>query len=278
MIYEHFVCFDRLFDTVGAGCTTGVYSGHTLRRIPSAKTMNRISYKTLSVGLIALACLVVPARAEVVLSNLTESGVDYAPLSSGLWFGVSFVTNNQAWTLTSATLSFDTAENTSGNLFVNLYSNATNSPGSSLGTLSGSDNPASAGQYTYTTNGINLDPSTTYWLVAGVSSGSGVYRWLYTDPTTSTGVWSIPSTNTYAYNETGVGTTGYRPTEGLGTTGYRPTEGLGTSGSSTWSSHPGTPQLFSIEATAVPEPSTYAMALAGLACGGYSVFRRRKRA
>jgi formylglycine-generating enzyme required for sulfatase activity len=28
---------------------------------------------------------------------------------------------------------------------------------------------------------------------------------------------------------------------------------------------------------AVPEPSTYAMALAGLACGGYSIFRRRKR-
>jgi hypothetical protein len=30
--------------------------------------------------------------------------------------------------------------------------------------------------------------------------------------------------------------------------------------------------------TAVPEPATYAMALAGLACGGYSLFRRRKRA
>ena len=29
---------------------------------------------------------------------------------------------------------------------------------------------------------------------------------------------------------------------------------------------------------AVPEPSTYAMALAGLACGGYSMFRRRNRA
>jgi hypothetical protein len=27
---------------------------------------------------------------------------------------------------------------------------------------------------------------------------------------------------------------------------------------------------------AVPEPSTYAMALAGLACGGYSMFRRRR--
>jgi sulfatase modifying factor 1 len=29
---------------------------------------------------------------------------------------------------------------------------------------------------------------------------------------------------------------------------------------------------------AVPEPSTYAIALAGIACGGYSLFRRRKRA
>jgi hypothetical protein len=26
----------------------------------------------------------------------------------------------------------------------------------------------------------------------------------------------------------------------------------------------------------VPEPSTYCMALAGLACGGYSLFRRRR--
>jgi hypothetical protein len=30
--------------------------------------------------------------------------------------------------------------------------------------------------------------------------------------------------------------------------------------------------------TAVPEPSPYAMALAGLACGGYVVWRRRKQA
>jgi hypothetical protein len=30
--------------------------------------------------------------------------------------------------------------------------------------------------------------------------------------------------------------------------------------------------------TAVPEPSTYCMALTGLACGGYSLFRRHKRA
>jgi hypothetical protein len=33
-----------------------------------------------------------------------------------------------------------------------------------------------------------------------------------------------------------------------------------------------------ISVTAVPEPSTCAMALAGLAWGGYSTWRRRKRA
>jgi len=32
-----------------------------------------------------------------------------------------------------------------------------------------------------------------------------------------------------------------------------------------------------LEANPIPEPSTYAMALAGLACGDYTMFRRRKR-
>ena len=37
-------------------------------------------------------------------------------------------------------------------------------------------------------------------------------------------------------------------------------------------------EYFGFRLAAVPEPSTYAMAVAGLACGGYSLFRRRKRA
>jgi hypothetical protein len=47
-----------------------------------------------------------------------------------------------------------------------------------------------------------------------------------------------------------------------------------------WTSEPGLSQISSLtfEITAVPEPSTYAMALAGLACGGYTMWRRRKRA
>jgi hypothetical protein len=40
----------------------------------------------------------------------------------------------------------------------------------------------------------------------------------------------------------------------------------------------GGPLAQAVDLVALPEPSTYAMALAGLACGGYSLFRRRKRA
>jgi hypothetical protein len=167
---------------------------------------------------------------------------------------VSFVTNNQAWTLTSATLTFGTTHSNLGNLFVNVYSNATDRPGSSLGTLSGSDNPASAGQYTYTSNGINLDPSTIYWLVAGVSSGNGDYRWHYAiNVSASTGVWSIPSNNTWSTYE-----------------------------NSDWTSGDDYPYLFSIEATAtapssVPEidPNSLGSVLA-LVMGALGLLERRR--
>jgi len=218
--------------------------------------MIRISFKTLSLWLAALACLVVPARAEVVLSNLTVIDTDSSDVSLSPWIAQSFVTNSQAWTLTSATLFFK-AYNSSGNLFVNLYSNATDVPGSSLGTLSGSDNPTSDGQYTYTSTGISLDPSTTYWLVAGVSSGDGSYGWVYdnTGSITSTGVWSIPSTNTYAVT---------------------------TDGGGSWGSYDGFPLLLSIEATAtapspVPEidPNSLGSVLA-LVMGSLGLLERRR--
>ncbi|MFM7521558.1 MAG: PEP-CTERM sorting domain-containing protein [Planctomycetota bacterium] len=40
----------------------------------------------------------------------------------------------------------------------------------------------------------------------------------------------------------------------------------------------GTTTAYQFDLAVVPEPSTYAIALAGLACGGYSMWRRRKPA
>jgi hypothetical protein len=54
--------------------------------------------------------------------------------------------------------------------------------------------------------------------------------------------------------------------------------GSNPNGDGQWTDTSGQISFLFAGVRAVPEPSTYAMALAGLACGGYSMFRRRKRA
>jgi hypothetical protein len=49
-------------------------------------------------------------------------------------------------------------------------------------------------------------------------------------------------------------------------------------GTMNWSATTNGISTGSFTIAAVPEPSTCAMALAGLACGGYTMFRRRKQA
>ncbi len=53
---------------------------------------------------------------------------------------------------------------------------------------------------------------------------------------------------------------------------------LSSSSRGTYSNTEAADRLTGIRLAAVPEPTTYAMVLAGLACGGYTMFRRRKRA
>lgn len=52
---------------------------------------------------------------------------------------------------------------------------------------------------------------------------------------------------------------------------------LVSTGTFTFSTEPDNDSVFRVQAV-VPEPSTCAMALAGIACGGFSMWRRRKRA
>ncbi|MCE9629778.1 MAG: PEP-CTERM sorting domain-containing protein [Planctomycetia bacterium] len=91
---------------------------------------------------------------------------------------------------------------------------------------------------------VSLSPSTTYWLVFnGESLSSGVLQLL----------------------------------ESVGPSGVGgPFKAASYQSSGPWSGNSAVAPSGVI--TAVPEPSTCAMALAGLACGGYSMWRRRKRA
>ncbi len=75
MIYGHFVGFDQLFDTVGAAINNWGLYGNTIHRIPRAPIMVRISLKTLSLWLAALACLLAaPALAATITIDMVTVG------------------------------------------------------------------------------------------------------------------------------------------------------------------------------------------------------------
>ena len=111
------------------------------------------------------------------------------------------------------------------------------------------------------------------------SGSSGVYTF---DPTTWTGSVALaPSTEYWitftSVNLSAVNVWGNFSSDGIGVTNTQALYGNNANPASgiTYQSSTGGTYNMEIQ-VAVPEPSTCAMALAGLACGGYLRFRRRR--
>jgi hypothetical protein len=104
-------------------------------------------------------------------------------------------------------------------------------PGSSLATLSGSTDPATAGVYTFTASDVPLTPDAQYFIVltSATQTASGLYAWGLENPSSN-----ISSGNDW--------------TEGAVT--FQSSDGSSWSG--TYSNDP----QFALTATAVPEPDT----------------------
>jgi hypothetical protein len=108
-------------------------------------------------------------------------------------------------------------------------------PGSSLGTLDGSLNPASSGVYTYTDDSnIILAPNVFYFIVltAGTLVANGAYQ------------WSLAGANSY------------NPTGGWGVIGGNSTAFYSSVNGSSWNPIGFSFPQFAINATTVPEPSS----------------------
>jgi len=135
--------------------------------------------------------------------------------------------------------------------------------------------------------GVYAAGSTIYAATDGGLSVSANNGTNWTNYTTGSGLG-----NDIVYGVYAAGSTIYAATfDGLGIstnngatwTNYTAENGLGSSvTTSVYASgsaiYVATDGGLSVGVAAVPEPSTYAMALAGLACGGFSIVRRRKRA
>lgn len=110
----------------------------------------------------------------------------------------------------------------------------------------------------YTLSDVAAD---AYFIAATVTSGDGDF-W------GGQGSADMTSVGNNALNA------GYNTTAGSSSSSVLPATWNGSFPGNTFYNAPNA----TMNVVPVPEPSTYIMALAGLACGGYSLFRRRKRA
>jgi len=181
------------------------------------------------------------------LSDLGQPSAGSVIVGSDSWQAVGFQTGNAAggYSLDSIQLAMTDASGHPILFSAMIYKQVIggppiSSPGSSIGTLTGSANPALGDTYSYTPVGnITLSPDTLYFIVVTAASGvaNGAYDWSY------------------------AGANSYNPNDSWSSQG-----GLWTSGSGAISSWNSTTTIFpqyAINASPVPEPSVF-----GLFCLG----------
>src|SRR5476649_1775563 len=120
------------------------------------------------------------------LSNLGQTSAGSLAVGSDSWQAAEFRTGNNVggYTLNSIQLGMaDDSGNPAGfTAMIYTFDLARGIPGSSLGTLNGSLNPATSGIYTYTpVSNITLSRGDFFYIVltAGTTVASGAYEWSY---------------------------------------------------------------------------------------------------
>ncbi len=188
------------------------------------------------------------------LSNLGQTSTGSAYVGSDSWLAAGFYTGNNAggYVLNSVQLEMLNATGNPTGFTVMIYT-ATGAespaglPVSSLGTLTGSSDPATSGNYTYTApSSLSLSSESLYFIVvtAGTTVANGAYEWSYTSTTTDQSMNGWIASITFS----------------------------SSTGSSSWVGLGGNPNYnfsqFALLATPVPEPGILGLfALGGLLVG-----------
>ena len=140
----------------------------------------------ISVFLFTVSLLLSSASNGAVLyNNLDQSPLGQGTISNSYYKAQKFTTDG-SYTLNWVKIRI--RANTTGTLFAKIFSDASDLPGSEVGTLTVPFIGSTYADLTFTAPGIiNLSPNSTYWVVVGITSGIGSYDWNYTDSNTGTG-------------------------------------------------------------------------------------------
>ncbi len=193
------------------------------------------------------------AQGTTYLSNLEHPSSGSIAVGGDQWLAASFFTTTNpavGYDLNSIQLAMNDATGTPNGFTVMLYSVAGGStfPGTSLGTLSGSSNPSTAGIFTYTVPS-NLSRIISYFIVitAATPVASGAYEWSFSDMSSYNAAdgWGIPSSTPFLVRGSG----------------------------GRWNPVSGTYFQFAINATPVPEPGLVAL----FVLGGLSLLWLRRK-
>jgi hypothetical protein len=207
------------------------------------------------VAVALLAPTIVQAQGTTYLSNLGQLSIGSHAVASDSWLAADFFTGNNAdgYMLNSVQLGMTDASGNPNGFTIMIYANSnpdTILPGSSLGTLSGSADPVTAGTYTYApVSNLTLSPNADYFIVltAETAVANGAYDWSRTD--------------TDSYNPNG----GWSGERGIF---FTSSNGLNWNLSSPYAQ-------YAINATPIPEPSSLSL-LGALALPAFLFFRRTK--
>jgi hypothetical protein len=216
----------------------------TIRKIAGQSLCQAVLIWRVAIAAAVLVGQAASAAPVVLYDSITTNTADGSNTADVTnWLADQFVTDAETYDLTSVVLKL--ANTPLGSIEVDLYSNnpVGNVPGSVIGTFT---NPGSlaAGDLTFTPAiPQQLLPNTSYWVVLK-NSGS----WNYTN--------------------------------GLATgPGASQRWADGSNSGAIWNASNGGPYMMTVNATpvAVPEPSTWAMGLAGLGFAGVTALRKRRR-
>lgn len=182
------------------------------------------------------------AQGAAYMSNLGQPSVGSGTVGSDSWLAVTFLTgyNADGYTLNSIQLAMTDASSNPSDFTAMIYNEANNPaailPGSSLGTLSGSGNPLTAGIYTYTPETDIILSSHSYYFIV-LTAGT----------TVAVGAYGLNEGASYATSSDGGG----------GGLIFSSNDG------SSWRGNAFTYAQFAITATAIPEPSIPFLLLLG---------------